>query len=423
MPLCPDFHLTFFLYKHNWSLVNARYFLLLFVCCIECALFKSTAQTQELLNVEAAFRELEQYRAELNAFRSEFGGSRDLPDVKFFLFGMGLRTKYLYKEGVLMNALSGEVIRKWDLRDELILPQLYTVILRLKHGGVARIVENEQGVWLIEEGSRAALNGTKNYVKLPTFDGKKYPRLLRALHQELLVNITDKGPVPNFFVYDKPWYRDAAMMALALKETGNLDCIKNWILNLREPFDRNNAGKTEADNLGQALFLVSLVSNTNHPLVEKVLAEIPRFERQRNGSSFIQGLTDFAEHPVYQTKWLKYGLRALGLPDRYTIPLQKDGYSALFWMDYRDAYIPGDYADRENYPYLGWACDHFHRDKKSPISNRDYPLTWEQNASQANYSGLQLLSPIYMRKKLAAPHTWHAAEVFLYVLEFNKGRN
>ena len=99
------------------------------------------------------------------------------------------------------------------------------------------------------------------------------------------------------------------------------------------------------------------------------------------------------------------------------MPPVADGYSALFWMDFKDAYVPGkDNDDRGEYPYLGWACDHFHGAKKSPIGNRDYPLTWEQNASQAAYGGLQVLDPIYVQQKLSAPHTWHAAEVFLYVL-------
>jgi hypothetical protein len=212
-------------------------------------------------------------------------------------------------------------------------------------------------------------------------------------------------------VYQKPWYRDGAMMALAFRETGNLDVIRDWILGLREPFDRNNAGMTEPDNLGQALFLVSLVSDKHHPLVPKVLAEAPRFQRNKH----IAGKSDFAEHPVYQTKWLKFGLRALGLPDEYVIPRVTDGYSALFWMDYRDVYVPGkDAANRAAYPYLGWACDHFHGGKNSPISNRDYPLTWEQRASQANYQALAALDPVYVAQKLATPHTWHAAEVFLY---------
>jgi len=43
-------------------------------------------------------------------------------------------------------------------------------------------------------------------------------------------------------------------------------------------FDRNNAGETEADNPGQALFLLSLVSDKNHPLVPKILEALKRFE-------------------------------------------------------------------------------------------------------------------------------------------------
>lgn len=145
--------------------------------------------------------------------------------------------------------------------------------------------------------------------------------------------------------------------------------------------------------------------------------EIPRFEVKQDGNTYIKGRSDFADHPVYQTKWLKYGLRALGLPDPYTIPKVADGYSALFWMDYKDTYVRGkDNDDRGPYPYLGWACDHFHGVRKSPLGNRDYPLTWEQNASEADYAPLEIIDPVYVAKKLSAPHTWHAAEAFLYLL-------
>jgi hypothetical protein len=309
------------------------------------------------------------------------------------------------------------VVREWKLVSETIVPPAYLVALETAEGRRVTLSEDEAAIWIEEGGRREAVPGTSSPVKLPTFEGHPYARVLRVLHQELLVNITAAGPVPNFFVYDKPWYRDGAMMALAFKETGNLDRIREWILGLREPFDRNNAGETEADNLGQALFLVSLASDAKHPLVAAVLAAVPRFEATGPQGTFIRGRSDFAEHPAYQTKWLKFGLRSLGLPDPYTAPDVADGYSALFWMDYRDRYTPGrDADDRDNYPYLGWACDHFHGVKKSPISNRDYPLTWERKASQARYPGLRVLDAAYTEQKVAAPHTWHAAEIFLYVL-------
>ena len=361
---------------------------------------------------------LSRYRAELDQFRRDFGGAHDLPDQKFFLFGMGLRTKLLYKAGALLNAHSGQLIRQWDVSDEIILPAEYSVVLRTKGGGETRLLEDEGGVWIEEDGKRTPVPGTSARVRLPDFATFKYAAVMRVLHQELLVNVTTNGPVPNFFVYGKPWYRDGAMMALAFKQTDNLDCIRNWILGLREPYDRNNGGETEADNLGQALFLVSLVSDTNHPLVAKVLAELPKFEQKPDNAKFIKGRSDFSDHPAYQTKWLKFGLRALRLPDGYTVPRVTVGYSALFWMDFKDTYVPGkDADDRGNYPYLGWACDHFHNAKKSPISNRDYPLTWEAMASQAHYDGIKIVSEEYAQAKLVAPHTWHAAEVFLYLLE------
>jgi hypothetical protein len=77
-----------------------------------------------------------------------------------------------------------------------------------------------------------------------------------------------------------------------------------------------------------------------------------------------------------------------------------------------------DADDREKYPYLGWACDNFHGTRCSPISNKDYPLTWEIEASQANYNGMAVIDEKYLSEKNASPHTWHASEVFLYLMNF-----
>ncbi|MCU0872765.1 MAG: hypothetical protein MUE50_10515 [Pirellulaceae bacterium] len=397
--------------------MNARHWLLLALLAVPLAPLLAADGVSARDEPRSAQSRLAAYRAELDLFRQEFGGTRDLPDVRFFLFGMGPRAKFIYRSGRLLDAHSGAVVRQWNIESDTIIPPDYGVVLETGDGERIAIVEDENAVWVEESGRRVAIEGTQAPLKLPTFEGHRYERVLRVLHQELLVNVTPAGPVPNFFVYSKPWYRDGAMMALAFRETGNLGLVRDWILGLREPYDRNNGGMTEPDNLGQAMFLVSLVSDRNHPLVARVLAELPRFERQGPQGKYIVGKSDFAEHPVYQTKWLKYGLRALGLPDEYDVPSLRDGYSALFWMDYREAHVPGtDSDDRSKYPYLGWACDHFYGHKSSPIGNRDYPLTWEQNASQANYAALAVLDPIYAARKLSAPHTWHAAETFLYVV-------
>ncbi len=372
--------------------------------------------------LSAARSALAAYRAELGEFRKNFAVSDRVPDVPFFLFGMGARAKHWYQAGQLREAPSGRVVRQWAVRAAIIVPPEYRVVLALEDGGTVEIREDEAGIWLTELGRRSRLDGSEARVNLPDFAGHRYPRVLRVLHQELLVNVVQGRPVPNLFVYPKPWLRDAAMMGMAFAATDNLHVIRDWILGLREVYDRNNSGEEEADNPGQALYLISLVSNRSHPLVEKILAELPRWEVTVEGRKYIKGRSDFAAHPVYQTKWLKFGLRALGLPDPYTVPLVKDSYSALFWWDYRDEHVPGsDARDRGDYPYLGWAVDHFYCEKGSPISNRDYPLTWEQRASQADYPKLEVLDPAFAREKIAAPHTWHAAEVFLYLLKHNRG--
>ena len=364
-----------------------------------------------------ADKALERYRADLKAFRAEFGGARAMPVVPFFQFGMGPRPKLLFKDGVLRDAIKGTILREWKTAQVLIIPPDYLVSLTTSDGGRVRLVEDEQAVWIEENGQRSAVEGTRHPVKLPTFAGHRYASVLRVLHQEILINVVNGLPVPNFLVYRKPWYRDGAMMAMCLQKTGNLEVISDWVRGLSEVFDRNNAGETEADNPGQALFLLSLVADKHHPLVPKILAELKRFEVNGAGGLSIKGRSDFAAHPVYQTQWAKFGLRALGLPDPYVIPAVPDSYASLFWMG-RDRNALGEQAaDRGLYPYLGWATDHFQRVKKSPISDQDYPLTWEIQASQADYQGMAIIDPVFTQQKTAAPHTWHAAEIFLYLLD------
>ena len=72
---------------------------------------------------------------------------------------------------------------------------------------------------------------------------------------------------------------------------------------------------------------------------------------------------------------------------------------------------------RELYPYLGWAEDHFYNSAPAIAgSGERYPVTWEAHASQANYAGMAIVSKEFVERKIAAPHSWHAAEMFLYLL-------
>jgi DUF1680 family protein len=133
---------------------------------------------------------LANYHAHLAAFRAEYGGMDDLPNVRFFLFGMGQRAKFIYRDGRLLNALSGKVVRQWRINSDVIVPPDYAVTLDLGKDGIVVIREDEEAVWLQQNGKREVLEGTHAPVKLPRFTGHPYANVLRVLHQEMLINVT-----------------------------------------------------------------------------------------------------------------------------------------------------------------------------------------------------------------------------------------
>lgn len=341
---------------------------------------------------------------------------------QFLLFGMANRRKFLYVQGGrLLDALTFEPMRMWDIERETIAAPEYRVDIGTTRGKSATVYEDEDGVWLDEDGRRECLT-RGSHLHLPRFEGHRYASWLRALHGEILVNIMPFGPVPNLWVYPRPWYRDAAMMLMCLKETGNLSLVESWVMGLHKVWDRNNAGDAEADNLGQVLFMVSLFGATKHPIIEKVLKALPDYQNE----DYIVGRTDYAQHPVYQTKWLKLGLKALGLDDPYRIPAVQDSYSSLFWMDFKDEHVPGprfSAKTRVLYPYLNWAEAHFYGEP--PPESLDVlvpPLTREGSGSEAEYWRLAPLVDVgaitaqQLGDRTCTPHTWHAAEMFLYLL-------
>ena len=341
-----------------------------------------------------------------------------LPDSSFYLFGMGHRPKLLYRRGALVDALTGRPVRSWQVASEHLSPSEYRVDLRAVDGSHIAVWEDEQGLWVQERDRVDCLDGSQ--VNLPDFAGHPHAALLRVLHQEILVNIVGHRPLPNLFVYRTPWYRDAAMVCMCLEHTANLGLVADWVLGLREPFDRNNAGNCETDNLGQALYMISLVSDSSHPLVPLLLRAAGDARRERH----VVGLTDGQEHPVYQTKWLKLALNRLGLDDPYLIPEVYDSYSALFWMNYQEAHVEGPrfrQRAKDLYPYLAWAEAHFHREPPPmAFAGEGYPLTYESHASEADYDGMGRVAEEYVARKIAAPHSWHAAEMFLYLLELGR---
>lgn len=72
--------------------------------------------------------------------------------------------------------------------------------------------------------------------------------------------------------------------------------------------------------------------------------------------------------------------------------------------------------ETSDYPYLEAAKLHYDG-VKCPVLEVKYPLTWEKNGSQANYNGNLPFFRKMCQERLCAPHTWHAAEMYLWMEE------
>ena len=373
--------------------------------------FIGNAQIVTQIKAEKA---LQNYRVNLSILRKEHTNGRNLPSVNFLFFGMGDRLKMVYKDGVLFNAKTGKVLRRWKVKTSIIVPSEYLVHMELDNGKSVDIQEDTQGVYIYENNMQVIM--AESRLSLPSFESKKYADVLRVLHHEILMNVDEGMPLPNFLVYPKTNYRAAAMMIMVLKQTSNLNLISNWVANLKEPYDRSIEGSPEIDNLGQALYIISTVSDSKHPLIDRILEEADGYKNR----DYIEGKTDNSYHPVYQTKWMKFGLKALGVSDSYKIPLIYDNYSPVFWLDFKTQNVGGRQFDEItslNSPYLTWAEDHTFNQKRAIVSLADYPLSWESDNKSANYSGMNVIDPIFAQSKICATHGWHASEMFLLLIE------
>ena len=139
----------------------------------------------------------------------------------FLLFGFGpSRRKLVYASGRLLDAFTLEpALGLGRVRDAEVDPVARTVRLD-SEDGPEMLLEDESGVHAVRGGERTTLAAGAP-VRLPDFAGHPHAALLRRMHADLLLCCTPFGPVPNPWVYSRPWYRDAAMLALVFRETGN----------------------------------------------------------------------------------------------------------------------------------------------------------------------------------------------------------
>ncbi len=339
--------------------------------------------------------------------------NRETAITPFYYFGMGNRRKIIYENGVLKDAFSGKVIKSWKVKYDLIVPNEYQVIIKTEDGEYVRILENKKGVWFEENGKKQLISGTDIELELYGFQDQDYENIKKVLYQEILMNVKDGKVYPNILAYDQVWYRDMAFAGLVFKNTNNLSLIKDYIANMDQIYDMQNHGEKEPDNLGQVLFLQSLISNPNQSLIEEVKEEAERISED----GYIKGTTDGAKLYDYQNSWYLYGINALN--ETTDISYEgDDGYTSTIW--WYDTNSDGKQMKNENlihYPYLAWAQYHKNHKGDLYIGGSLYPLSYEQNASMAQYDNMKYLNESFRISKLTPTHTWSAAEMLLFLLD------
>ena len=100
-----------------------------------------------LCNAQPPEKLLNEYRNNLNALRKAHPNVREMPDIKFFFFGMSDRRKMIYKNSSLIDAKTKEMLYQWKVLEEIIVPPAYSVSLKTA-GGPVQITEDRNRVYL-----------------------------------------------------------------------------------------------------------------------------------------------------------------------------------------------------------------------------------------------------------------------------------
>lgn len=112
--------------------------------------------------------------------------------------------------------------------------------------------------------------------------------------------------------------------------------------------------------------------------------------------------------------WNNCGLNT----SQYKIPDIEDDYSALLWFDSVNYEYENNNDDR--WQYLYFARLHYQKEK-SEFKNTLYPISNEINPSKPNFENMNIINENFSNAKLIAPHSWSAAEMFLYLLDLDRG--
>ena len=364
---------------------------------------------------ETEIKALKKYTEEVETFKQEYDVelAEHQTDRDHYYFGMGNRRKLVYRKGELLDLETNEKVLEWTEKESLIVPNIYSVLILTEEEDYVILREDEKGVHYIRNGIDRVLEETKVPISLYKFDNMKYQNMMKVLYGEILFNIKDSTIYPNIIVYDKPWYRDAAITTMVLQRTENLDLIKDWVSSITEIYDKQN-GVEEVDNLGELLYIISTQEEKNEELIQEIEEEAERIAKSNSNGYYLYGKTDFGDQYYYQNLWYKLGIESLGKEFKYDLKrIPEDQYSKMaWWSDYPLKEQEGSGNSLE-YPYLSLAERHTLGKGTISLNKALYPLSWEKNASHANYSAYQGLDDYAVQMNASPMHSWAASEFLL----------
>ena len=370
-------------------------------------------------NNDKEINELKKYAEEYNDFLSNYNCETEevFYSSNYFFFGLGNRKKLLFKDNSVIDINTQESIYTFDIKSSIVIPNLYMVIIETNDNEFIKIKEDNNGVHIINKDKDEIIKGTDYYIELFEFKNQKYQNIKKVLYNEILFNIKDSVIYPNLLVYDKPWYRDAAMVSMVLKQTNNTDLISDWVSNINEIYDKQNKGNEETDNLGELLYIISTQKNINSKLLAKIEKEALEIANNNKNGYYLSGSTDYSNRPMYQSLWYKFGIESLGKAFTFNLPKKIDDYTSLAWWSKMIENSPAVANINVSYPYLSYAAYHTSKKGNIPVSNKLYPLSWERSASEAKYENMNILDTYYSGNKISPLHSWTASELLLLLLD------
>ena len=362
---------------------------------------------------------LKEYTNEYNTFLRRYTPLKNdkLNDSTYYFFGMGNRKKLVFLENGLLDLDSNNYLYQFDVKDYKIIPNIYTVIIETFNGEYIKIYEDNLGVHYNTNDIDIIIEGTDSYIDLYDFNNQEYSNIKKVLYSEILFNIKDSVIYPNILVYNKPWYRDAALASMVLKQTNNTNLISPWVSNITEIYDYQNNNMAEVDNLGELLYIISTQEEYNNDLIAKIEVEAKRLASVNPEGYYLNGYTDFSIKPLYQNLWYKLGIESIGGVFEFDISSISDEYGVLTWWSNHNRDIKYHKYTSYDFPYLQMASYHKLEKGKFVVNKDLYPLSWEANASEANYQNMHILDDYYVKSRISPTHVWAASEMLLFLLD------